>query len=295
MSLDVAASSESIIKSRSLLKVVLRDRLAAAGLVTLLLLVVAASLPAQWLPGEPFATSLGQRLKPPVWVEGGSWERPLGTDNLGRDILSRVMRAARVSLTITVLAVILSATMGIGLGVLAGFSSGRLDAVIMRLVDMQLAFPLILMIIAVVAVIGPSVPLLVLVLGLSGWGQYARLVRAETLKAKGYEFVEASRAVGNNTWGIVRKHVLPNISTTIIIFATFEAARILLLESAVSFLGLGVQPPTPSWGSMISDGRNYIYQGWWISTFSGTAVFLAVLSLNLVGDGLRDALDPRNR
>jgi ABC-type dipeptide/oligopeptide/nickel transport system permease subunit len=291
----VSTAAEEAPVRRSLLRTLVRDRLALLGLVVLGALLLVAVLPLDALPGDPFSPNLRARLMPPAWLEGGTWQHPLGTDNLGRDMLSRIMRAARVSLTIAFSAVVISAALGIGLGVTSGFFAGRTDALVMRIVDIQLAFPLILMIIAIVAVVGPSIPLLIVVLGLSGWGQYARLVRAETLRIKTLEYVEAARATGSGTFRIIWQHVLPNASSTIVIFATFEVARILLLESAVSFLGLGVQPPTPSWGTMISDGRNYLYQGWWISTFSGAAVVLSVLALNFLGDGLRDTLDPRSQ
>lgn len=165
----------------------------------------------------------------------------------------------------------------------------------MRLVDIQLAFPLLLLIIAVIAVVGSSLPVLILLLGISGWAQYARLVRAETLRVRAQEFVEASRALGTGSLRLVVRHVLPNVSTTIIVVGTFEIARVFLLESAVSFLGLGVQPPTPSWGTMIADGRDYVYEGWWIATVPGVAIVLAVLAFNFLGDGLRDVLDPKTR
>lgn len=287
-----ATQSEKAVR-RAWLRALLADKLAVVGLGVLVLLVLVALWPFDLLPNHPYATSLPQRLRPPVWLEGGSWERPLGTDNLGRDILSRMMLGTRYSLTIAALALLVSAGIGVTLGLAAGFFGGRLDTVIMRLVDIQLAFPLLLLVIAVIAVIGASLPMLILLLGISGWAQYARLVRAETLKIVGHEYVEASRAIGNRSWRIIVKHVLPNASTTIVVFGTFEFARILLLESAVSFLGLGVQPPTPSWGTMIADGRNHIFGGWWVSAIPGVAIFAAVLALNFIGDGLRDVLDPR--
>jgi peptide/nickel transport system permease protein len=278
---------------RRWLKAILADRLAVVGLLLLLFLTVVAFWPVELLPTNPTITSLAKRLRPPVWLAGGSWEHPLGTDNLGRDILSRMMLGTRYSLMIATLALMVSAGIGVTLGVLSGYFGGRLDTVVMRLVDIQLAFPLLLLVIAVIAVIGASIPMLIILLGISGWAQYARLVRAETLKIIGHEYVEASRAIGNRAWRIIAKHVLPNASSTIVVFGTFEFARILLLESAVSFLGLGVQPPTPTWGTMIADGRNHIFGGWWVSAIPGIAIFAAVLALNFLGDGLRDVLDPR--
>src|SRR5690606_1933914 len=240
-------------------------------------LVLVALVPNSLLPADPLKTNPAIRLQAPALL-GGEWSNPLGTDHLGRDLLSRTIAGTRVSLIIAGIAVVISAFLGITLGALAGYLGGPFDSVVMRLVDIQLAFPLILMIIAVIAVVGSSLPILILLLGISGWAQYARLVRAETLRVRSLEFVEASRALGTSSLRLVIKHVLPNISTTIIVVGTFEIARVFLLESAVSFLGLGVQPPTPSWGTMIADGRNYVYEGWWIATVPGVAIVLAVLA-----------------
>lgn len=273
---------------------ILRDRLAAIGLVIIAFLAVVALLPTAWLPSNPTRANPALRLKPPVFA-GGTWNHALGTDNLGRDLLSRTVVGTKVSVVIALAAVLISATLGIGLGVISGYFGGAVDSLIMRLVDIQLAFPLLLLIIAVIAVVGSSLPILIVLLGISGWAQYARLVRAETLRVRTQEFVEASRALGTGGLRIVLKHVLPNVSTTIIVVGTFEIARVFLLESAVSFLGLGVQPPTPSWGTMIADGREYVYDGWWIATVPGMAIVLAVLAFNFLGDGLRDVLDPKTR
>lgn len=271
-----------------------RDRLAMTGLVIVVVLAAVALWPTSWLPSSPTRANPALRLKPPVFA-GGTWANPLGTDNLGRDLLSRTVAGTKVSVVIALIAVLISASLGIGLGIVAGYFGGSVDSLIMRLVDIQLAFPLLLLIIAVIAVIGSSLPILILLLGISGWAQYARLVRAETLRVRTQEFVEASRALGTGALRLILKHVLPNVSTTIIVVGTFEIARVFLLESAVSFLGLGVQPPTPSWGTMIADGREYVYDGWWISTVPGIAIVLAVLAFNFLGDGLRDVLDPKSR
>lgn len=275
-------------------KLILRDRLATIGLVIIVLLAVVALWPAAWLLANPTRANPALRLRPPVFA-GGTWGHALGTDNLGRDLLSRTVAGTKVSVVIALVAVLISATLGIGLGVVAGYFGGAVDSLIMRLVDIQLAFPLLLLIIAVIAVVGSSLPVLILLLGISGWAQYARLVRAETLRVRAQEFVEASRALGTGSLRLVVRHVLPNVSTTIIVVGTFEIARVFLLESAVSFLGLGVQPPTPSWGTMIADGRDYVYEGWWIATVPGVAIVLAVLAFNFLGDGLRDVLDPKTR
>lgn len=270
-----------------------RDRFGVIGAVILVALSVVALWPTSHLPHDPYRTTLRNRLSPPMGFAGSSSDHLLGTDNLGRDLLSRIMLGTRTSLMIAVLAVLVSAGLGVGLGAAAGYYGGWFDNVMMRLVDVQLAFPIVLLVIAVIAVIGPSLAVLVVLLGLSGWPSYARLVRADVLKVKSLEFVEASRATGSRGLRILLRHVMPNVASTIVVFGTFELARILLLESAVSFLGLGVQPPNPSLGTMIADGQEYIYSGWWVSALPGVVIVLAVLAFNFLGDGLRDALDPK--
>lgn len=279
---------------RRALRLIVRDKLALMGAAIIVALVLVALVPNSLLPADPLKTNPAIRLQAPALL-GGEWSNPLGTDHLGRDLLSRTIAGTRVSLIIAGIAVVISAFLGITLGALAGYLGGPFDSVVMRLVDIQLAFPLILMIIAVIAVVGSSLPILILLLGISGWAQYARLVRAETLRVRSLEYVEASRALGNRLLPILLRHVIPNVSTTIIVVGTFEVARIFLLESAVSFLGLGVQPPTPSWGTMIADGRSYVYEAWWVATVPGVAIVLAVLAFNFLGDGLRDVLDPKSR
>jgi ABC-type dipeptide/oligopeptide/nickel transport system permease subunit len=271
----------------------LRDRLAVIGVVLLGVIVAAALWPVAWLPHPPAWSDLEARLRPPAFLSGGASAYPLGTDNLGRDILSRMMYGGRYSLFVALTAVALAALIGVTGGIVAGYRSGVIDLVVMRLVDVQLAFPLLLLIIAVIAVLGTSLPVLVVVLGIPAWAHYARIVRGSTLSVVAAQYVEAARALGCGPWRVVRRHLLPNLATPIVILMTFEIARLLLLESAVSFLGLGIQPPTPSWGTMIADGRNHIYEGWWVSTMPGLAIVVAVLAFNFIGDGLRDVLDPR--
>lgn len=271
----------------------LRDRMAVAGLVLLVPVVVAALWPVAWLPHPPAWSDLDARLTPPAFLAGGTWAHPLGTDNLGRDILSRMMYGGRFSLFVASSAVVLAALIGITAGVVAGYRGGLADVLVMRLVDVQLAFPLILLVIAIIAVLGTSLPMLIVVLGIPAWAHYARIIRGSTLVVVAAQYVEAARALGGRESRLIFRHVLPNLATPMVILTTFEIARLLLLESAVSFLGLGIQPPTPSWGTMIADGRNHIYEGWWVSTIPGLAIFLVVLALNFIGDGLRDVLDPR--
>jgi ABC-type dipeptide/oligopeptide/nickel transport system permease subunit len=270
-----------------------RDRVAVAGMLMLAVIIAGALWPVAWLPHAPAWSDLDNRLVPPSFLAGGSWAHVLGTDNLGRDLLSRMMYGGRYSLFVALTAVVLAAVIGISGGVAAAYRGGLLDTIVMRLVDVQLAFPLLLLIIAIIAVLGTSLPVLIFVLGVPAWAHYARIVRGSALTVVAAQYVEAARALGCGELGLIRRHLLPNLATPIVILTTFEIARLLLLESAVSFLGLGIQPPTPSWGTMIADGRNHIYEGWWVSTMPGLAIVLAVLAFNFIGDGLRDVLDPR--
>ena len=230
-----------------------------------------------------------ERLLPP------SGAHPLGTDHLGRDVLSRLLYGARISLGIGVAAVAVAVTLGTGLGAVAGYVGGWVDGVVMRLVDLVLAFPRLVLIIAVLAFFDPSALLVTVVLGLTLWPATARLVRGEVLGLREEDFVVAARALGFGTGRILLRHVLPNALAPVIVAAALGIGDVIILESGLSFLGLGVQPPTPSWGSMISDGRAHLLGAWWLSAFPGAAVVLTVLAFNLVGDGLRDLLDPRLR
>jgi ABC-type dipeptide/oligopeptide/nickel transport system permease subunit len=256
-------------------------------------LALLAAVAAPWLaPHDPYVQDVGARLLPPVWHPGGSWARPLGTDALGRDVLSRIVYGARVSVSAGALAVVLSMTLGVTLGLLAGYYGGTVDTVVSNLVNVILAFPFLLLALAAVAVVGPSFTNMIVVLGVTGWPVYTRVVRAETLKYRQLEFVLAARALGVGSGRILRAHVLPNLANTVIVMASLEVARMIILESFLSFLGLGIQPPTPSWGGMLGEGRVYVLTHWWLAAFPGLAIFLTTLGINLFGDGLRDLLDP---
>jgi peptide/nickel transport system permease protein len=238
---------------------------------------------------------LVKRLRPPAWQARGAWEHPLGTDHLGRDILSRILHGGRISLGVGLASVGLAALIGVSLGLLAGFNGGRTDAVIMRVVDVFLAIPYILLAMGVVFALGPSLVNVVLVMAATRWVQFARIVRADVLSIREREFVSGARARGNRAARVLLRHVLPNALTPIIVVATLELAFMIIYESALSFLGLGVQPPTPTWGWMLADGRNYVATAWWLATFPGLAIMATVLAVNLLGDWLRDTLDPRLR
>jgi peptide/nickel transport system permease protein len=261
----------------------------------LLGLIATALLSPYIVPHNPIRERLIDRLLPPAWAEDGEWRYVLGTDHLGRDLVSRIIYGSRVSLVVGFAAVAIGGALGVALGVAAGFLGGRTDEIIMAVADMQLAFPTILLAIAIIAVLGPSFINLVMVIGISGWVTYARIARGQVLSLREKEFVEAIRAQGGSQWRIVWRHILPNILPALIVVATLDLARTIILESTLSFLGLGIQPPTPSWGGMLSDGREYLLSAWWIATFPGAALMLTALSFNRLGDWIRDVTDPRLR
>jgi peptide/nickel transport system permease protein len=266
---------------------------AVFGITVLLAMGGAALLAPQLAPWDPARQMLLKRLRPPAWEARGLREHPLGTDHLGRDILSRILYGGRISLAVSLSSVALATTLGVTLGLCAGFFGGRADAIIMRVVDVFLAIPYILLAMGVVFALGPSLLNVILVMGATRWVQFARIVRADVLSIREREFVVGARARGNRALRLLVRHVVPNALTPIIVVATLELAFMIIYESALSFLGLGVQPPTPTWGWMLADGRNYIATAWWLATFPGLAIMLTVLAVNLLGDWLRDRLDPR--
>ncbi|HYU18925.1 MAG TPA: ABC transporter permease [Chloroflexota bacterium] len=262
-------------------------------------MVLAAAFAPLLAPRDPFEQSLLLRLTPPSWLEEGEPGYLLGTDEFGRDILSRMLHGARVSLGIGLLGVSIGTALGSLLGMLAGYFAGPVDELIMWFADMQLAFPFILLAIAIIAVLGPDsgdLPIkLVIIVGISGWMTYARVCRAVVLTLKEREFVQAVNALGGSDGRILFRHILPNILSPIIVLATLDLARLIILESTLSFLGLGVQPPRPSWGGMLGQGREYLDTAWWLSTFPGLAIMLTTLAISRGGDWLRDVLDPTLR
>ena len=259
----------------------------------IVLMVGFCAIFAPWLaPHDPNLQDLSRVTQPPMWLHGGSGSYPLGTDNLGRDILSRMLFGARVSSIVGLSVVAIGGTIGVTAGMIAGYLGGWVDDVIARITDLQLAFPFLLLAVAIVAVVGPSLVTVIVVLGVTSWVQYVRVVRAETLAARERDYVAAAQATGASRPRILLRHILPNIASAVIVLATFEVARTVILESALSFLGLGAPPTVPSWGSMLADGRQYMDTAWWLETFPGLAISLAVLGVNLFGDGLRDVIDP---
>ncbi len=273
--------------------VVARNWVAILGVVVVVVTTVLAVLAPAVAPADPIKNSLLDRLTPPMWTAGGTARHPLGTDTLGRDVASRLLYGARVSLVVGFAAVVIAGAVGVLLGTVAGYYRGWLDDVLMRVGDIQLAFPLLVLAIGVLSVLGASVLNVILVLGVGGWVQYARIVRGETLSLTQREFVEAARALGAADRHIVWRHLLPNILPPVTVVATFSVARVIIAEASLSFLGLGIPPPAASWGAMLDEGRNYITTGWWLALFPGVAILLLVLGINLVGDWLRDILDPR--
>ncbi|WP_112651909.1 ABC transporter permease [Rhizobium sp. GR12] len=272
----------------------LKSYLAALGLAIVLLVVFAALLSRWLMPFDPDAQDILQRLKAPLWT-GSEGMHVLGTDSLGRDIFSRILAGARVSLLIGVASVVISGSIGVTLGLVAGYDDKYAGRVIMAVTDIQLAIPFLVLALAVAAVVGPSLWNIVAILGVTNWVQYARVVRAECLVLREREFIQAAQTMGISTPMILLRHLLPNVMSSVIVISSLLVAKMILFESSLSFLGLGVPPETPTWGTMISEGRDYIGNAWWVATIPGVAIFLTVVGINLVGDRLRDLLDPRLR
>ena len=278
----------NVIKSRYL-----KNKMAIVGGL-IMLAVVFSAVGAEFISPHSYTKQdLRVRLKPPIWSSGGSWNHILGTDSLGRDVLSRIIYSARVSMMVALAGVMVSGFVGVLLGLFTGYYGKVLDNIIMRIADVQLTFPPLLLAIAVMAVLKPSIMNVVIVLTLRSWVIYARTIRGRVLSEKENDFVLAAVSAGASDWRIMFRHILPNIMSTVIVISTFELPGLILTEASLSFLGLGVQPPVPSWGNMLSSSRDYITSAWWLVTFPGLAIMITVLGGNLLGDGLRDILDPR--
>ena len=277
-------------------KLMLRLRTLPIGSIIILIAVLFGALFAPLLaPVEPGKIDLLNSLTPPVWAEGGSSQYLLGTDDLGRDILSRMLYGARISLLVSIAAIALSGSFGTLLGLLAGYFGGWQDAVIMRVTDTFLSIPFMLMALAIVGVLGPSLTNIIVVLAITNWAKFARMVRGETLSVREQDYVWLAEVAGCSHTRTLLRHILPNVANSLIILATLDLGRVIILESAMSFLGLGVQPPNISWGLMVAEGRKYLVAAWWYVTFPGVAIALTVLGGNLLGDYLRDIFDPGYR
>lgn len=264
--------------------------------VVILGIFIILAISAPWIsPHDPEQISLRDRYTPPVWDSEGSWDYPLGTDAMGRDVLSRMIYGARVSLSFAFLGVLAAASFGTLLGLIAGYYGRWVDAVIGRLVDLTMSLPLILIAMTIVVVWGAGFVNMIVIVAVLMWCTYARMARGETLSVKERDFVALAKISGVSGRRIIIRHIFPNVVNSLMVLATFSIAGIILLEASMSFLGVGIPPPKPTWGTMVADGRGVLDQAWWVSTFPGIAIGLVVLSFNLLGDWLRDKLDPRLR
>jgi len=261
----------------------------------LLALVLTAALAPVLAPHSPTDGDIMRKLIPPVWAERGDWEHPLGTDRFGRDVLSRIIYGSRISLAVSLVAIFVAGTLGTLVGLVAGYRGGLTDAVLMRLTDVGLSLPIVLIAVVMVAVSEPSFGNVILVIGLLLWPRFARQIRGEALAIKEQDFVALAVVAGRSSAWIIRRHIFPNVVPTLLVITTLQVGFVILLEGTLSFLGVGVPPPNPAWGLMIADGRGYLATAWWISLFPGLAMLLTVLAVNLMGDWLRDHLDPRLR
>jgi peptide/nickel transport system permease protein len=263
--------------------------------VVLAALVLTAVFAAYLAPQSPTEGDITQKLIPPIWMERGDWEHPLGTDRFGRDVLSRIIYGSRISLLVSLIAIGVAGTFGTALGLISGYRGGLIDAVLMRLTDIALSLPLILIAVVLVAVSEPSFGNVILVIALLLWPRFARQIRGETLAIKQQDFVALAVVAGRSSWWIMSRHIFPNVVPTLLVITTLQVGYVILLEGTLSFLGVGVPPPNPAWGLMIADGRGFLATAWWISLFPGLAMLLIVLAVNLMGDWLRDHLDPKLR
>jgi peptide/nickel transport system permease protein len=273
----------------------LKSPLVRISLGVLALFFAAALLAPLLAPADPLTGSLQDRLTPPAWAPGGSTRHLLGADDLGRDILSRLIYGAQVSLLVCVLAIFGAGLLGTTIGMIAGYFGGWTERIAMRLVDLALSFPVIMLALLMAALFGPSLVNIIIVLALVLWSPFARMARGETLRVKRLDYVDLARTAGASDFAILLRHILPNIAGALIVLATLQVGTVIVLEASLSFLGVGVPPPTPSWGSMVSDGRNFIASAWWVSFVPGLAILVVVMAANLLGDALADHLNPDRR
>ncbi|MCX5496630.1 ABC transporter permease [Kaistia dalseonensis] len=271
------------------------DKAGMIGFTVIVLLILMAVFAPLIAPYDPAIQSVAARLKPPAWLPKGSWEHVLGTDQLGRDVLSRVIYGARASLLVGTSVVLLAGTFGVLFGLFAGFKGGRIDDLMMRLVDIQVAFPGLLMILLIISAVGPSLSTMIVVLAVTNWMIYARVVRGIVLSVRQTPYVEAAEMIGCKPGRVLFKHILPNLTSPLLTLGILEFTNIVLAEAAMSFLGLGVQPPATSWGLDVSNGKDYIFVAWWLITFPGLSISITVLSINLFANWLRVTTDPQER
>jgi peptide/nickel transport system permease protein len=244
---------------------------------------------------DPFEQSLRAKFRPPVWEERGAWDHPLGTDRLGRDMLARIVWGSRVSLAAGVLTVLLASAFGAGVGLVAGYYGGRVDTILMRVTDATLSFPIILLALILAVTVGPSFTNVVVAIAVILWARYARVIRGQVLTLMQLDFIAQARIAGAHAGRIIWHHLLPNTLNTLVVLVTLQVGYVIIVEASLSFLGAGIPPPTPAWGSMIAEGRDFVTSAWWVSFLPGIAILLVVLAFNLLGDWLRDTLDPKLR
>ncbi|HET6369262.1 MAG TPA: ABC transporter permease [Pseudomonadales bacterium] len=272
-----------------------RRRLPLIPLSIIGVFVLMAILAPVLSPADPHSQSLRNRFKPPVWMEGGSSTYLLGTDRLGRDMLSRIIWGSRVSLAAGVVTVLLASAFGAAVGLVAGYYGGRTDAALMRVTDATMSFPVILLALILAVTVGPSFTNVVVAIAVILWARYARVIRGQVLTLMGLDFIAQARIAGAGAWRIITRHLLPNTMNTLVVLVTLQVGYVIIVEASLSFLGAGIPPPTPAWGSMIAEGREFVTSAWWVSGLPGIAILLVVLAFNLLGDWLRDTLDPKLR
>lgn len=270
-----------------------KRKTALIGFIFLIFVFLIASLTPFLAPMDPFVQNIERRLLPPMTMNADGFTHWLGTDQLGRDVLSRLIYGSRISIMIAAGAVFIGGAIGLIVGLVSGYSGGWIDSVFMRLIDMQLAFPFLLLALTMVSILGSSIMNVVLVLSLTSWISYAKVVRSSVLSIKYLEFIEATRATGTSKLAILFRHILPHVLSPFIVVASFQVATLIIAESSLSFLGLGVPSSEPTWGAMLADGREYMTDAWWIAIYPGLMLMLVAMSANLFGDGLRDVLDPQ--
>ena len=271
------------------------QRLPVVSLAIIGVFVFAALFASVLSPADPEEQTLRARFRPPVWDERGTWQYVLGTDRLGRDLLSRIIWGSRVSLTAGVLTVLLASAVGAAVGLVAGYYGGRVDTVLMRVTDATMSFPVILLALILAVTVGPSFVNVVIAIAVILWARYARVIRGQVLTLMGLDFITQARIAGASAGRIILRHLFPNTLNTLVVLTTLQVGYVIIVEASLSFLGAGIPPPTPAWGSMISEGRDFVTSAWWVSFFPGLAILLVVLAFNLLGDWLRDTLDPKLR
>ena len=283
---EVAASEAPAVRSRNIPYVSL-------GIIAVFVLL--ALLAPLLRLADPHDQSLRNRFKPPVWEEGGSWKHALGTDRLGRDMLSRIVWGSRVSLAAGVVTVLVASAFGAAVGLVAGYYGGRVDAALMRMTDATMSFPVILLALILAVTVGPSFTNVVVAIAVILWARYARVIRGQVLTLMHLDFIAQARLAGAGAWRIITRHLFPNTFNTLVVLVTLQIGYVIIVEASLSFLGAGIPPPTPAWGSMIAEGREFVTSAWWVSMFPGLAILLVVLAFNLLGDWLRDTFDPKLR